>query len=107
VTTSESQLLHVFFIFYFTLVYTQLLNAKDWLNFPFFFRYLVAATTLWSGLSYIYSKDAVKILTRDEIERRTATAAAAAAAAAATAGRRPADDRQSLTTNNTSSRSKR
>ncbi|KAL2754689.1 hypothetical protein ACRALDRAFT_2043615 [Sodiomyces alcalophilus JCM 7366] len=26
------------------------------------FRYVVAATTLWSGASYIYSKDAVKIL---------------------------------------------
>ena len=35
-------------------------------------RYLVAATTVWSGASYVYSKDAVKILTHEEIERRTA-----------------------------------
>lgn len=27
------------------------------------FRYTVAVTTIWSGASYIYSKDAVKILT--------------------------------------------
>lgn len=26
------------------------------------FQYLVAATTIWSGASYVYSKDAVKIL---------------------------------------------
>ena len=26
-------------------------------------RYVVATTTIWSGASYIYSKDAVKILT--------------------------------------------
>ena len=25
-------------------------------------RYVVAATTVWSGASYVYSKDAVKIL---------------------------------------------
>jgi len=25
-------------------------------------RYVVAATTIWSGASYVYSKDAVKIL---------------------------------------------
>ncbi|WEW61931.1 phosphotransferase [Emydomyces testavorans] len=31
--------------------------------------YLVAVTTAWSGLSYVYSKDAVKILTRDEGEK--------------------------------------
>jgi hypothetical protein len=29
-------------------------------------RYLVATTTVWSGASYIYTKDAVKILSRDE-----------------------------------------
>ena len=29
-------------------------------------RYLVATTTVWSGASYIYSKDAVKILNQDE-----------------------------------------
>lgn len=27
-------------------------------------QYLVAATTVWSGASYVYSKDAVKILRR-------------------------------------------
>lgn len=32
--------------------------------------YLVAGTTVWSGLSYVGSKDAVKILTRDEVEER-------------------------------------
>ena len=37
-------------------------------------RYLVGLTTAWSGISYIYSKDAVKILTREEIEIRTAKA---------------------------------
>jgi len=39
-------------------------------------RYLVAATTIWSGLSYVFSKDAVKILTREEIQKRIAAAAA-------------------------------
>jgi cardiolipin synthase (CMP-forming) len=34
------------------------------------FQYLVAGTTFWSGASYIYSKDAVKILTEEEIDRR-------------------------------------
>ena len=34
------------------------------------FQYLVAATTVWSGASYAYSKDAFKILTPAEIERR-------------------------------------
>lgn len=27
-------------------------------------RYSVAVTTIWSGASYVYSKDAVKILTQ-------------------------------------------
>ncbi len=27
-------------------------------------RYVVATTTIWSGASYVYSKDAVKILTQ-------------------------------------------
>lgn len=27
-------------------------------------RYVVAATTVWSGASYVYSKDAVKILSQ-------------------------------------------
>lgn len=35
-------------------------------------RYLVALTTVWSGMSYIYSKDAVKILDHAEIETRAA-----------------------------------
>ncbi|PGH28699.1 hypothetical protein GX50_08557 [[Emmonsia] crescens] len=35
-------------------------------------RYVVAGTTVWSGASYIYSKDAVKILTAEEIENRAA-----------------------------------
>ena len=35
-------------------------------------RYLVATTTVWSGASYVYSKDAVKILTREEREQRAA-----------------------------------
>lgn len=29
-------------------------------------QYLVAATTVWSGASYVYSKDAVKILGRGD-----------------------------------------
>lgn len=36
------------------------------------FQYLVAATTVWSGASYAYAKDAFQILSRDEIERRLA-----------------------------------
>jgi cardiolipin synthase len=35
-------------------------------------RYIVATTTVWSGLSYVYSKDAVKILSREDIEARLA-----------------------------------
>ncbi|KKZ68097.1 CDP-diacylglycerol-glycerol-3-phosphate 3-phosphatidyltransferase [[Emmonsia] crescens] len=35
-------------------------------------QYVVAGTTVWSGASYIYSKDAVKILTAEEIENRAA-----------------------------------
>lgn len=34
-------------------------------------QYLIASTTVWSGASYVWSKDAVKILTREEIEQRT------------------------------------
>ncbi|GFF35835.1 cardiolipin synthase [Aspergillus lentulus] len=37
-------------------------------------QYLVAATTIWSGLSYVFSKDAVKILTKEEIQKRLARA---------------------------------
>ncbi|KAJ5826157.1 hypothetical protein N7474_003295 [Penicillium riverlandense] len=40
------------------------------------FQYLVAGTTLWSGLSYVFSKDAVKILTKEEVQKRIAQAAA-------------------------------
>lgn len=29
-------------------------------------RYIVATTTIWSGASYIYSKDAVKILSQEK-----------------------------------------
>jgi cardiolipin synthase len=29
-------------------------------------QYVVAATTVWSGASYVYSKDAVKILNKDQ-----------------------------------------
>jgi cardiolipin synthase len=38
-------------------------------------RYLVAATTVWSGLSYVFSKDAVKILSKEEVQKRIARAA--------------------------------
>jgi cardiolipin synthase len=40
------------------------------------FQYLVAATTIWSGLSYVFSKDAVKILSKEEVQKRIARAAA-------------------------------
>ncbi|KAL5339679.1 CDP-alcohol phosphatidyltransferase-domain-containing protein [Aspergillus crustosus] len=40
------------------------------------FQYLVALTTVWSGLSYVFSKDAVKILSKDEVQKRIARAAA-------------------------------
>lgn len=33
-------------------------------------QYLVAATTVWSGASYIYTKDAVKILSQEEKARK-------------------------------------
>jgi hypothetical protein len=39
-------------------------------------RYLVAGTTLWSGLSYVFSNNAVKILSKEEIQKRIAQAAA-------------------------------
>ncbi|OGM50294.1 phosphatidyl synthase [Aspergillus bombycis] len=38
------------------------------------FQYLVAATTIWSGMSYIFSRDAVKILTKEEVQKRLARA---------------------------------
>ncbi|KAL3458662.1 CDP-alcohol phosphatidyltransferase-domain-containing protein [Aspergillus heterothallicus] len=38
------------------------------------FQYLVAATTIWSGLSYVFSKDAVKILSKEEVQKRLARA---------------------------------
>jgi len=37
------------------------------------YRYLVATTTIWSGASYIYTKDAVKILTPKEVEEKSGT----------------------------------
>ncbi|KAJ5166390.1 cardiolipin synthase (CMP-forming) [Penicillium canariense] len=40
------------------------------------FQYLVATTTIWSGLSYVFSNNAVKILTKDEIQKRIAQAEA-------------------------------
>ncbi|KAI9036068.1 cardiolipin synthase [Aspergillus affinis] len=40
------------------------------------FQYLVAGTTLWSGLSYVFSRNAVKILTKEEIQKRIARASA-------------------------------
>ena len=40
------------------------------------FRYLVAGTTLWSGLSYVFSNNAVKILSKEEIQKRIAQAGA-------------------------------
>ena len=33
-------------------------------------QYLVATTTVWSGASYIYTKDAVKILSQEEKARK-------------------------------------
>lgn len=33
-------------------------------------QYVVATTTVWSGASYIYSKDAVKILNQEEIKQK-------------------------------------
>lgn len=48
--------------------------ADAWHLMPIFgtFQYVVAATTVWSGASYVFSKDAFTILTREEIERRVA-----------------------------------
>ncbi|EKV12247.1 hypothetical protein PDIG_45720 [Penicillium digitatum PHI26] len=40
------------------------------------FQYLVAGTTLWSGLSYVFSNSAVKILSKEEIQKRIVRAAA-------------------------------
>lgn len=34
------------------------------------FQYVVAATTVWSGASYVFARDAFKILSGEEIERR-------------------------------------
>lgn len=36
----------------------------------FRYRYIVGSTTVWSGASYIYTKDAVKILSSEERKRR-------------------------------------
>lgn len=35
-------------------------------------RFTVAITTIWSGLGYLLSKDAVRILTEEEVQRRMA-----------------------------------
>ena len=35
------------------------------------FQYIVAATTLWSGASYVWRKDVVRILGRDEALKKT------------------------------------
>lgn len=43
-------------------------------------RYIVATTTIWSGASYIFSKGAVKILTKPEIEAAEKKKAEGAAA---------------------------
>jgi cardiolipin synthase len=32
-------------------------------------RYVVATTTVWSGASYIYTKDAVKILNQEGLKK--------------------------------------
>ncbi|KAJ5248929.1 hypothetical protein N7468_000380 [Penicillium chermesinum] len=40
------------------------------------FQYLVAGTTIWSGLSYVFSNNAVKILSKEEVQKRIAAAAA-------------------------------
>lgn len=34
------------------------------------YRYIVGSTTVWSGASYVYTKDAVKILSAEERTRR-------------------------------------
>lgn len=39
-------------------------------------RYIVATTTTWSGVSYLYTKDAVKILTAEERAERAQRAQA-------------------------------
>ena len=105
VTTSESRLLYVFFssiptslvffisichitfiwqmIFYcchimilISIFLSTAFRKKPLTHVTHYRRYLVAATTIWSGLSYVFSKDAVKILTREEIQKRIAAAAA-------------------------------
>ncbi|KAI0190087.1 hypothetical protein F4808DRAFT_453940 [Astrocystis sublimbata] len=35
------------------------------------FQYLVATTTVWSGLSYVYTKDAVRILSSEKPEQKS------------------------------------
>lgn len=37
---------------------------------PVQYRYIVGSTTIWSGASYIYTKDAVKILGSEDKEKR-------------------------------------
>jgi hypothetical protein len=69
-----------FIFFFFFCLFTTDIRLFLWLsNYLFILtnlhRYLVAATTIWSGLSYVFSKDAVKILSKEEIQRRIARAA--------------------------------
>ena len=35
------------------------------------FRWIVAGTTIWSGLSYVFSKDAVRILHQSRKDKKT------------------------------------
>jgi len=42
------------------------ITSHDIANAVIRFQYIVAATTLWSGASYIWRKDAVRILGPDE-----------------------------------------
>jgi hypothetical protein len=75
--------LYVFWVFYFIFpfcLFTTDIRLFLWLPnhlsiLTNLHRYLVAATTIWSGLSYVFSKDAVKILSKEEIQRRIARAA--------------------------------
>ena len=46
------------------------LTTQDLANAVTNFQYLVAGTTLWSGASYVWKKDAVRILGDDEALKR-------------------------------------
>ena len=48
-----------------------LLSARYRIGLMYFApRYIVGSTTIWSGASYIYTKDVVKILSSEERARR-------------------------------------